>query len=120
MLYAAVCSTIASGKITSLEFTAAQAIPGVKLIFHRGNIGKLYRIPGNSFEDGYVDEQRPPFENDVIRYYGQYVACVIAETFEAATAAAAAVKMGYDIDKHDVSTTLGVGEDLKVANVAMP
>ncbi|WP_277184319.1 xanthine dehydrogenase family protein molybdopterin-binding subunit [Caballeronia sp. BR00000012568055] len=117
MLYAVpVCSTIASGKITSLEFAAAQAMPGVKLILHRGNIGKLYRIPGNSFEDGYVDEQRPPFEDDIIRYYGQYVACVIAETFEAASAAAAAVKVSYEVSEHDVSTTLGVHDDLKVAS----
>jgi xanthine dehydrogenase YagR molybdenum-binding subunit len=117
MLYAVpVCSTIASGKITSLEFAAAQAMPGVKLILHRGNIGKLYRIPGNSFEDGYVDEQRPPFEDDIVRYYGQYVACVIAETFEAASAAAAAVKVRYDVAEHDVSTTLGVHEGLKVAS----
>ena len=107
MLYAVpVCSTIASGRITSLEFAAAEALPGVKLVLHRGNIGRLYRIPGNSFENGYVDEQRPPFEDDVIRYYGQYVACVIADTFETASAAAAAIKVGYDVAPHDVSTTL--------------
>ncbi|WP_250455577.1 xanthine dehydrogenase family protein molybdopterin-binding subunit [Caballeronia sp. ATUFL_M2_KS44] len=115
MLYAVpVGSTIASGRITSLEFAAAQAMPGVKLILHRGNVGRLYRIPANSFEDGYVDEQRPPFEDDVIRYYGQYVACVIAETFEAASAAAAAIKVGYEVAKHDVSTTLAPDQEPKV------
>ncbi len=109
MLYAVpACSTIASGRIASLEFASAQAMPGVKLILHRGNISKLYRIPGNSFEDGYVDEQRPPFENDIVRYYGQYVACVIAETFEAASAAAAAVKVAYEIAEHDVRDDFGV------------
>ncbi|WP_244817658.1 xanthine dehydrogenase family protein molybdopterin-binding subunit [Caballeronia sp. Lep1P3] len=111
MLYAVpVCSTIASGRITSLEFAAAEALPGVKLVLHRGNIGRLYRIPGNSFENGYADEQRPPFEDDVIRYYGQYVACVIADTFEAASAAAAAVKVGYEVAPHDVSDTLTADE----------
>ncbi|MDR5827429.1 xanthine dehydrogenase family protein molybdopterin-binding subunit [Caballeronia sp. LP006] len=109
-------STIASGRITSLEFAAAQAMPGVKLILHRGNIGKLYRIPGNSFEDGYTDEQRPPFEDDVIRYYGQYVACVIAETFETASAAAAAIKVSYDVTPHDVSSALTAAEEPKVAS----
>ncbi|SAK50856.1 aldehyde oxidase and xanthine dehydrogenase [Caballeronia fortuita] len=107
MLYAVpVGSTIASGRITSLEFAAAQAMPGVKLILHRGNIGRFYRIAGNSIDTGFVDENRPPFEDDIIRYYGQYVALVVAETFEAASAAAAAIKVGYDKTPHDVSTTL--------------
>ncbi len=115
MLYAmVVCNTIAAGRVTSLEFAAAQAMPGVRLILHRGNIGKLYRIPGNSFDDGFVDDQRPPFEDDVIRYYGQYVACVIANTFEAANAAVHAVKVGYEVASHDVSDELGVHEKLDV------
>ncbi|EKS69682.1 MULTISPECIES: xanthine dehydrogenase family protein molybdopterin-binding subunit [Caballeronia] len=113
MLHAVpVGSTIASGRITSLEFAAAQAMPGVKLILHRGNIGRFYRIAGNSIDTGYVDENRPPFEDDIIRYYGQYVALVVAETFEAASAAAAAVKVSYDKTPHDVSAKLDAGDKL--------
>ncbi|WP_250437172.1 xanthine dehydrogenase family protein molybdopterin-binding subunit [Caballeronia sp. ATUFL_F2_KS9A] len=113
MLHAVpVGSTIASGRITSLEFAAAQAMPGVKLILHRGNIGRFYRVAGNSIDTGYVDENRPPFEDDIIRYYGQYVALVVAETFEAASAAAAAVKVSYDKTPHDVSAKLDAGDKL--------
>ncbi|SAK43835.1 aldehyde oxidase and xanthine dehydrogenase [Caballeronia hypogeia] len=115
MLYAVpVGATIASGKITSLEFAAAQAMPGVTLILHRGNIGRFWRISGNSIDTGYVDENRPPFEDDIIRYYGQYVALVVAETFETASAAAAAIKVGYDRTEHDVSATLDAGKKLDV------
>ncbi|SAK45546.1 xanthine dehydrogenase family protein molybdopterin-binding subunit [Caballeronia ptereochthonis] len=115
MLYAVpVGATIASGRITSLEFAAAQAMPGVKLILHRGNIGRFYRISGNSIDTGFVDENRPPFDDDIIRYYGQYVALVVAETLEAATAAAAAIKVGYDKTPHDVSATLGADKELDV------
>ena len=107
MLYAVpVCATIASGRVTSLEFAAAQAMPGVRVVLHRGNVGRFYRISGNSMETGFVDEARPPFEDDVIRYYGQYVAAVVAETFEAASNAAAAVKVGYEKTAHDVSDEL--------------
>lgn len=107
MLYAVpVCATIASGRVTSLEFAAAQAMPGVRVVMHRGNVGRFYRISGNSMETGFVDEARPPFEDDVIRYYGQYVAAVVAETFEAASNAAAAVKVGYEKTAHDVSDEL--------------
>ncbi|SAL37024.1 aldehyde oxidase and xanthine dehydrogenase [Caballeronia cordobensis] len=105
-------ATIASGKITSLEFAAAQAMPGVKLILHRGNIGRFYRISGNSIDTGFVDENRPPFEDDVIRYYGQYVALVVADTFEQASAAAAAIKIGYDKTPHDVSATFDLDRKL--------
>ena len=82
-----VCSTIASGRLTSLDIAEAEAMPGVHAVLHRGNIGRFYRISGNSMETGYVDEARPPFEDDIIRYYGQYIAVVIADTFEAASAA---------------------------------
>ncbi|CAD6552641.1 xanthine dehydrogenase family protein molybdopterin-binding subunit [Paraburkholderia sabiae] len=107
MLYAVpVCATIASGRVTSLEFAHAQSMPGVRVVLHRGNVGRFYRIAGNSMETGFVDEARPPFEDDVIRYYGQYVAAVVADTFEAASAAAAAVKVGYETSNYDVNDEL--------------
>ncbi|BAN27174.1 xanthine dehydrogenase family protein molybdopterin-binding subunit [Caballeronia insecticola] len=115
MLYAVpVGATIASGKIMSLEFAAAQAMPGVQLILHRGNIGRFYRLAGNSIDTGFVDENRPPFEDDIVRYYGQYVALVVADTFETASAAAAAIKVGYDKTPHDVSATLESDQKLDV------
>jgi xanthine dehydrogenase YagR molybdenum-binding subunit len=96
MLYAVpVCATIASGTIADLDTTRAQSMPGVKAVYRRGNFGKLYRAaPPNGFS-GILDEKRPPFEDDTIRYYGQYVAAVVALTFEQATAAANAVKVTY-------------------------
>jgi xanthine dehydrogenase YagR molybdenum-binding subunit len=110
MLYAVpVCSTIANGRIASLDIAAAQAMPGVRMVLHRGNIGKLYRVQG-----AMLDEKRPPFEDDVIRYYGQYVALVIAETFEQAAAAAAAVKVACTADKPEVSTPLSADTKIKV------
>ncbi|MEM5437785.1 xanthine dehydrogenase family protein molybdopterin-binding subunit [Paraburkholderia diazotrophica] len=113
MLYAVpVCATIASGRVTSLEFAAAQAMPGVRMILHRGNIGRFYRIAGNSIDNGFVDEARPPFDDDVVRYYGQYVAAVVADTFEAASAAAAAVKVGYEKSAYDVSDELAASGEM--------
>ena len=82
MLYAVpVGSTIAKGEIVSLDTSAAEAMPGVKAVYHRKNIGPLFRtIPASGFA-AYMDERRPPFEDDTIRYYGQYVAAVVAQTF---------------------------------------
>src|SRR5436853_2480630 len=74
MLYAVpVEATISSGKIRQLDIAAAEKMPGVRAIFHRENIGKIFRsVPGEGFE-GIIDERRPPLEDDVVRYYGQYI-----------------------------------------------
>jgi len=97
-----VCSTIASGKILSLDTTAAEKLPGVLLVLHHGNIGPLFRIAGH----GRNSEDRPPFEDEVIYYWGQYAAVVMAETLEQATAGAAAVRVQYDSTKPNVSPVL--------------
>src|SRR5438874_2404485 len=107
LLYAVpVEATIASGKIDKLDTAAAGKMPGVHAIFHRGNIGKIFRsTPGAGF-DGIVDERRPPFEDDVIRYYGQYIALAVADTFEQAKAAADVVRATYIKDKYNVDVDL--------------
>src|SRR4029434_2955708 len=75
------------------------------------NIGKIFRsIPGPGFS-GICEERRPPFEDDVIRYYGQYIALAVAETFEAAKAAADAVRATYTTAKPNVETRLEAGND---------
>src|SRR5918999_5601171 len=89
MLYAVpVGATIANGRILELDTAAAEKMPGVRVIFHRANIGKIFRsTPGQGFE-GICEERRPPFEDEIIRYYGQYIALAVADTFETARAAA--------------------------------
>jgi xanthine dehydrogenase YagR molybdenum-binding subunit len=115
MLYAVpVCATIANGTITSLDTSRALAMPGVKAVYTRQNIGKLFRTaPAQGFS-GIIDERRPPFEDDTIRYYGQYVAAVVALTFEQAVAAANAVKVTYNTNKPDVRKHLETDEKPKV------
>jgi len=75
-----VTATIANGKLTRLDTAAAEKMPGVRAILHRGNIGKIFRSFGPGVL-GICEERRPPFEDDVVRYYGQYIALAVAETF---------------------------------------
>ena len=79
-----------------LDTAAAEKMPGVRAIFHRANIGKIFRSTMGKGMEGICIERRPPFEDDVVRYYGQYVALAVADTFEAAKAAADAVRVTYD------------------------
>src|SRR5436190_12726852 len=112
MLYAVpVEATIASGRVTKLDTAAAEKMPGVRAIFHRENIGKIFRsVQGQGF-DGIVDERRPPFEDDVVRYYGQYIALAVADTFESAKAAAAAVRVSYAKERPNVDTDLKADDE---------
>ncbi len=90
-----VVAAIASGRITRIDTAAAESMPGVLLVLHQGNIGRLYRsVPGD--QNATNSEVRAAFEDDIVRHWGQYIAVVVAETFEQATAAAAAVKADYD------------------------
>src|SRR3954464_7693554 len=99
-------ATIAKGQVRKLDTAAAEKLPNVRAIFRRDNIGKIFRsVPGEGFE-GICDERRPPFEDDIIRYYGQYVALAVADTFEAAKAAADAVRVTYAKEKANVDTDL--------------
>jgi xanthine dehydrogenase YagR molybdenum-binding subunit len=107
LLYAVpVGATIANGRITKLDTAAAEKISGVRAIFHRKNIGKIFRSsPGQGME-GVCIERRPAFEDDVVRYYGQYVALAVADTFESAKAAADAVVVTYAKQKPNVDFKL--------------
>jgi xanthine dehydrogenase YagR molybdenum-binding subunit len=107
MLYAVpVEATIGNGRIEKLDTAVAEKMPGVQTILHRGNIGKLYRsVPRPDFL-GLCDERRPPLADETIRYYGQYVALVVADTFETAKAAADAVRVTYAAEKPNVDPNL--------------
>jgi len=105
-------STIACGKLLGLDLDEARQAPGVIDIVHRGNFpqlqpsdnnpacgaaARLYRSPSTMGEENKVGEVRLPFEDDGIHYEGQYIAMVIADTFEHARAAARLVKARYEV-----------------------
>jgi xanthine dehydrogenase YagR molybdenum-binding subunit len=107
-------ATIANGRVVRLDTAAVEKMPGVRAIFHRENIGKIFRsVLGPGFE-GIIDERRPPFEDDVVRYYGQYIALAVADTFESAKAAADAVRVTYDKEKPNVDTDLKADDEPQV------
>jgi xanthine dehydrogenase YagR molybdenum-binding subunit len=111
MVYAwPVCATIASGTLAGLDTAAAEKMPGVIAVYHRQNIGKLYRTPPAAGFTMIIDERRPPLEDDTVRYYGQYVAVVVAQTMEQARAAAESVKATYNKQAHNTSGKLLASE----------
>src|SRR6266566_4870187 len=117
LLYAVpVEATIAKGKITKLDTAAAEKLPGVRAILHRQNVGKIFRSTPGEGMNGICIERRPPFQDDVIRYYGQYVALAVADTFESAKAGADAVRITYAKDKPNVENDLKADDDPEVVD----
>src|SRR6516165_1973189 len=89
-----VSASIASGRISRLDTSTAEKMPGVLLVLHYGNIGPLYRTaPGD--DNATNSEVRSAFEDEIVRHWGQHVAVVVAETLEQATAASSAVAVEY-------------------------
>jgi xanthine dehydrogenase YagR molybdenum-binding subunit len=99
----AVQSTIGSGRIRNLDVSAAEKMPGVLMVFHHGNMDNVYRLFPHQ-DDGTISEVRPPFEDDNIYYWGQFVAVVVAETLEQAKAAASAVRVEYEVSKPNLNS----------------
>ncbi len=79
-------AAIAKGRIATLETAAAERMPGVVAVM-------TYR---NAPKQGQTSQQvSPELVDDRIDHYGQAVACVVAESFEQARAAAYAIEVGY-------------------------
>ncbi len=90
-------STIGSGTVTAFDTSAAEKAGGVLMIMTHENaprlkiadqdeLGKTGGLPGEDFS---------PIQDNKVRYYGQYVALVIAETYEQARTAARLVNVSY-------------------------
>jgi xanthine dehydrogenase YagR molybdenum-binding subunit len=96
-----VYSSVASGSIKTLDIEAARRSSGVIEILHHGNFPQAFHTSPVPFSLAGVltgartDEKRLPFEDEVIRYAGQFVALVVADTFEHAREAAYKVKVSY-------------------------
>ncbi len=89
-------ATIASGRIKTIETDRARQMPGVRAVFTRGDLPPMSRVTGDMAEQTKVDEKRPPLDDDEVRYYGQFIALVVADTLEQAKAAAEAVSADYE------------------------
>jgi len=92
-----VASTVGNATIHNIDTTIAQRMPGVLAILHHGNTEQLFRPAGQLEQNSRAGEARPPFEDDKVYYYGQYVALVVANTFEQAQEAARHVRVDYEL-----------------------
>ncbi len=94
---ALVLSTIASGKVTEIDSSAALAAPGVLAVLDHRNAPRLHSQEPEQrpVVDPDVGEPLPPLQDDVVRHHGQPIALVVADTPERAAHAATLVRVTY-------------------------
>jgi xanthine dehydrogenase YagR molybdenum-binding subunit len=90
------CSTIARGRITAVDTAAAEASPGVLLVWTHLNVPEQAERPESV--DFWSPSADPALESDRVRFFGQPVALVVADTPENATAAAELVDFTYEAE----------------------
>jgi xanthine dehydrogenase YagR molybdenum-binding subunit len=109
---AAVRSTIASGRIASIDSAEAERAPGVIAVVTHRNAPRLPYRPHRGAVDPPVGERLHLFQDDRVNHQGQPIALVVADTLEQARHAAALVRATYVPGK---GTT-----DISAAKPALP
>ena len=95
-------SNYAHGVLRAVHTAEAAAMPGVIAIFTgedllRGGVGFIHRLPLKGFEVGKtLDTPRPGLAQGRVRYVGEPVALVVAETANQAADAAAHLQIDVD------------------------
>lgn len=109
-----VSSSIARGKITSLDTSAALTIEGVKNVYSHLNVNGLpwfdikYKdmnmLPGSPFR---------PFYSNEIQFSQQPIALVVAESLELARYAASLIKVEYQSEEFDTNLEANLDKGFK-------
>jgi carbon-monoxide dehydrogenase large subunit len=88
-------SSVAHGTITSVDVSAAEAMPGVVGVYHAGG-DDLGLAPLQQFPMMPATLNRPIFASERVRFVGDIIAAVVAESRAAAADAADAIVVDYE------------------------
>ena len=89
-------STIPEGEITHIDCDAARQMPGVLAVYTHESGLTIH--PAATFASGGAAAQSfVPLQGPGVRWNGQHVALVVAETLEQAKAAAATIHIDYEV-----------------------
>ncbi len=112
-------ATIAKGRIASIDDAAAKKEPGVIAVITYKNALKLKPLDMQAqMKAGaaFLGESLPPLQDNKVLYVGQFIAAVVAETYEQARTAAYKLKIRYVEEKGaiDLKTELANSTQPKV------
>ena len=108
-------STIAHGRVRSIDAKAAESAPGVLKVLSHLNVPRLAAIPAEMPMQALM-----PLQGDRIEYEGQPIALVVAETLEEAMYAARLVRVDYERQAAPVDFRENLGNGRPVQTWAEP
>lgn len=91
-----VLSTVAKGRITSIDTREAEQAAGVVRVFTHLNAGRLGKAP----VAGAAPQWAWPLQSDRVFFNGQPIALVVAETYEQARHASRLLTVSYQTEAH--------------------
>jgi xanthine dehydrogenase YagR molybdenum-binding subunit len=91
---AIVYSTIANGRVESIDTSAAENAPGVLAVLTHNNMPRMKLLPWSHLRP--QGQTYLPLQDDAIHYAGQPVAVVVAATLDQAAYAGALIKVAYE------------------------
>lgn len=113
-----VTATVGKGRVTGIDTSAAEDTSGVVLILTHENMDRL-EPPGFVFGNGTGFQSIALMQSDRIFYRGQPIAIIVADSLEAASEAAALVRVEYEEEPFSV-TLDAPGAETVLQSEALP
>jgi xanthine dehydrogenase YagR molybdenum-binding subunit len=88
-------STVGLGRVTGIDAAQVMRLPGVLAVITHLNAPRLAYNPHKAGIDPAVGERLHVLQDDQVRFYGQPVAIVVADTLDRAERAASALRVAY-------------------------
>ena len=92
-------SDVAHARLLGVEISAAEAVPGVAAVMTAKDVPEntvWVDVPGQTFQVGALKARTNVLADAVVRYHGEPIAIVAAETEDAALAAAELIEVDYE------------------------
>ena len=109
-------STVASARLRRIDTSAAARAPGVIAVATAGQLQLPHRAPGTSLIAGV---ERPLLARDVVRFVGEPIAVIVAETMTAAADAVELVDIDYEPLPVMVSPRQSIAPDAFILHPSM-
>ncbi|AUX75849.1 xanthine dehydrogenase family protein molybdopterin-binding subunit [Sinorhizobium fredii] len=99
-VYAVIVSATAGlGRIAGVDSAMVESMPGVIAVITHRNAPRLPYGEHKSYIDPAVGERLHVLQDDRVRFYGQPVAIVVADTLDRAERAASSLKLAYEAER---------------------
>ncbi len=88
-------SAVAKGRITSIDTSEAEAVPGVQLVLTHRSFNQDMGEETFIMKGGHMQSSFMPLSSDAVHYAGQIIGIVVADTVEAAEEASRKIRVAY-------------------------